>query len=208
MIKALLLIFDTEATWDRIVASQRKLGYVLVVHLLPLLILVGAAEGYGLMVWGKKRGLISSIHKFSLTEMLTYEIMQFLLSLVVVFLGAKLLKSLGDTFHGRHSYSQAFVSVAYGLSPLFLMRIFDAFEFVPPVVSWAVGIVVSIMILYHGIPRIMLPDPPHAFGLYVMSSVLLLMTTGLVRFATMYYLAGKFPKVDEFVAQMLAHFAH
>ena len=36
----------------------------------------------------------------------------------------------------------------------------------------------SIKILYHGVPRIMLPDPPDAFGLYLMSALLLTMVTG------------------------------
>lgn len=208
MITALLLIFDTEATWNKITAAQRKLFYVFIVHLIPLLVLSGAAEGYGLYLWGKPRGVAGITYQFSQTQLYTYVIGQFILSLIVVFVGAKLLKSLGETFHGRHTYTQAFVSVAYGLSPLFLIRMFDAFPIVPPVVSWAVGIVLSIMTLYHGIPRIMLPDPPHAFGLYLVSSVLLLLISGLARFVTAWYLLGKFPKVDECVAQLISHLSH
>lgn len=208
MITALLLIFDTEATWNRITEAQRKLAYVLFVHLLPLLVLASAAEGYGLSIWGKTRGLSGVPYHYSTQQLYTYIIGQFVFSLLVVIVGAKMLKSLGETFHGRHTYTQAFVSVAYGLSPLFLIRMFDAFPIVPPLVSWIVGIILSIMTMYHGIPRIMLPDPPHAFGLYLVSSVLLLLTSGLARFVTAWYLLGKFPKVDDWVTQMLTHFAH
>jgi Yip1 domain len=208
MIKALLLIFDTEATWDRIVASHRKMSYVLFVHLIPLLLLTSAAEGYGLVTWGKMRGEIAQPYKFPIPQTIVYEIGQVLLSLIIVFVGAKLLKSLGETFHGRHTYGQAFVAVAYGLSPMFLLRTFDAFPIVPPLISYAVGIILSIMIMYHGIPRIMLPDPPHAFGLYVISSVLLFMITGLARFATMYFLAGRFSRLDELIGQLVSHFTH
>src|SRR2546430_12181986 len=33
---------------------------------------------------------------------------QFLLYLFVVFLGARLIKAIGETFHGRHTFTQAF----------------------------------------------------------------------------------------------------
>ena len=37
------------------------------------------------------------------------------------------------------------------------------------------------------------PDPSHAFGLYLMSALLLVLVSGLVRFVTAAYLGGKFP---------------
>jgi hypothetical protein len=208
MIKALLLIFDTEATWDRIVAAQRTISYVLFLFLVPFLVLTSAAEGYGLVNWGKVSGQIGNVRPIPLQQVLTYETGQLVLSILVVLAGARLLKSLGETFHGRHTFTQSFTVVAYGLSPLFLARIFNVIPIVWPLVIWGVGICLSIMILYHGVPRVMLPDPPHAFGLFVMCSVLLLMASGLERVVTMYYLAGKFPKVDDLVTQLLARFPH
>ena len=40
------------------------------------------------------------------------------------------------------------------------------------------------------------PDPSHAFGLFFMSALLLVLITGLVRFVTAAYLQGKFPKLQ------------
>jgi len=57
-------------------------------------------------------------------------------------------------------------------------------------------------VLYQGVPRMMEPDPPHAFGLYLMSSLLLLFITGLARFVTAWYLQGKFLTVDAFVTSL------
>jgi hypothetical protein len=54
MIKALLLIFRPVQTWGGIDAANRSIGYVLCVHLLPLLLLTSLAEGYGLMTWGRE----------------------------------------------------------------------------------------------------------------------------------------------------------
>jgi uncharacterized membrane protein len=132
------------------------------------------------------------------------EIGQLLLSLVVVFVGANMIKSIGETFHGRHTYPQAFTTVAYGLSPLFLLHLLDAFTGVSPWVSWSIGIMLSIAVLYHGVPRMMEPDPSHAFGLFFMSALLLVLVSGLVRFVTAAYLQGKFSKLQVIISDVAA----
>ena len=75
---------------------------------------------------------------------MVFEAAQFLLSLLVVFVGANMLTAIGETFRGRHTYTQAFTTIAYGLSPLFLLRLLDAFKEVNPWVTWSIGIILSI----------------------------------------------------------------
>jgi hypothetical protein len=70
--------------------------------------------------------------------------------------------------------------------------------------SWAIGIILSIAVLYHGVPRMMEPDPPHAFGLFFMSALLLALVTGLVRYATASFLEGKFPKLQVIISDLAA----
>ena len=196
MIKALLLIFSSEATWLRISETSRRWGVLLVSYVAPMILLVCVAEGYGLVHWGKPRGEISNLKQFTQSFAIAYEGAQFILSLATIFLVAQLVKSLGGTFHGRHTFNQTFTLAAYGLSPLFLLRLFDAFPNVSPWLTWLVGIVLCIAVLYSGIPLIMRPDPPHALGLYLMTSVFVFMITGLLRFVTAWYLMGKFGKLD------------
>src|SRR5207247_5109358 len=105
---------------------------------------------------------------------------------------------------GRHTFTQAFATVVYGLSPLFLLHLLDGLKDISPWVSWSVGIVLSIAVLYQGVPRMMEPDPSHAFGLYLMGSLLLLLTTGLARFVTAWYLQGKFVGLDSFISSLAA----
>jgi len=201
MIKALLLIFEPFATWERIWRARRGLAFVLLVYLLPTLILISVVEGYGLYHWGRPREL--GPHRFyTKGEVIIFEAAQFILFLAVVFIGAKLIKSIGETFHGRHSFTQAFVVTAYGLSPLFLLHLVNALKDVSPWVTWAIGIILCMAVLYQGVPRMMDPDPAHAFGLYLMSSLLLLFMTGLARFVTAWYLQGKFHTVDAFVTSL------
>jgi uncharacterized membrane protein YecN with MAPEG domain len=115
-----------------------------------------------------------------------------------------MIKSIGETFHGRHSYTQAFTTVAYGLGPLFLLRLLDAFAGMSPWVCWSIGIILSIAALYHGVPRVMEPDPPHAFGLFFMSALLLALVSGLVRLVTASYLQGKFTKLQVIISDLAA----
>jgi uncharacterized membrane protein YecN with MAPEG domain len=204
MIKALLLIFDPIATWDGIVRAQRSLVSILLLFLLPLLLLTSACEAYGLVHWGKWQVDPSRIKKFSVSEAVIIEGAQLALSLAVVLAGTKLVKSIGETFRGRHTYTQAFRTVAYSLSPLFLMRLFDSFTGVNPWVTWAIGIMLTVAILYHGVPRMMEPDPSHAFGLYLMSALLLALVTALARFLTAGYLSGKFPMLQDIVSALIA----
>ncbi|HWX21607.1 MAG TPA: Yip1 family protein [Candidatus Binatia bacterium] len=202
MIKALLLIVRPIATWDWIVRAQRGVVFIAVFFLVPLLVLTSAGEAYGLVYWGKWQAPVLRLKMFPVGEAVVFEVMQFALSLGVVFLGAKLVKAVGETFHGRHTFQQAFTVVAYGLSPFFFLRLLDAVNGISPWVSWAIGISLAISALYHGVPRVMQPDPPQAFGLYVASSVLLVLITLLARFITAWYLQGRFTKLEALIASL------
>ncbi len=208
MIKAILLVFDPTNTWDEIAQDKRSVPFVLLVSLLPLLIVTNALEGYGMLKWGKWAGQLGGYrHNFTRLEVIVDEVLNLLLSLLVVFVGAKLLKALGETFHGRHTFAQAFRVVAYGLSPLFLLRALDTFPSMHWWVPWGIGIVLSVAVLYHGVPRVMEPDPPHAFGLYLTSGFLLAIASGLARLLGAWWTMGRFGQaqsaVDAFLTQLL-----
>jgi len=160
--------------------------------------------GSGLLKWSRRQQNTLHLKQFTTAEATAFQIAQFLLSLATLFLGTKLVKSLGETFHGRHSFTPVFTMVAYGLSPLFTMRLFDAFPGISHWVTWAAGILLSVTVLYHGVPRILQPDPSHAFGLYLVSAILLAMITGLARFLTAWYLRGEFKSVERIISDLIA----
>jgi Yip1 domain len=205
MIKALLLIVSPGWAWERVVRNQRSFTFILMLHLLPLLALGSIGEGYGLVHWGRSQKDGFYVKKFTTSETAVFEIAQVLLGLGIVLFGARILKSLGETFHGRHTYAQAFTVAAYGLSPLFLLRLACAFPSASPWVgwaAWAIGILLSLEVLYQGVPRVMQPDPPHAFGLFLTSALLLVMATGLAQFVTAWYLQGRFKSLDAIVSAL------
>ena len=208
MIKALLLMLNA-TTWDRLAQARRGVVFICVSYLLPLLLIISAVEGAGLVRWGKWQSGVAVIKKFVVGEAMLYEIAQLLLTLAVVFVCAHLVKILGETFHDRHTYTQAFTVVAYTLFPVFLLHLLDVFPTMNPWVPWAIGIVLSIWIFYQGLPRVMKPDPSHAFELYVISSMILVATTGLVRTLTALCLRGRVDFEHSYlgtrILQVLAH---
>jgi hypothetical protein len=48
------------------------------------------------------------------------------------------------------------------------------------------------------------PDPSHAFGLFFMSALLLVLVSGMVRFVTAAFLEGKFAKLQVLVSDIAA----
>jgi Yip1-like protein len=205
MIKALLLMIFPGATWDGIAEARRSVISVFALFLLPLLVLTSAAEAYGLVHWGKPQGqIVVHVRLIPRGEAILFEVLQILLSVLVVFLSAGFIRAMGDTFHTRSTYRDSFGLAAYGLSPLFFMRLFDAFPGASPWLTWAVGIGLSAMVVYHGVPRMMQPDLPHAFGLFVTSAMTLLMATGMVRFVTAFLLQGKLPGAEDFMVRLAA----
>jgi hypothetical protein len=203
MIKALLLIFWGGPAWDRVAQARRGLIFIFTVYLLPMLLIVGAVEGYGLKHWGKWQSRFEQLKYFTAREVAVYEAIQFLVALAVILVCAQLVKIIAETFHGRHTYRQAFTAVAYGLSPLFLFRLLDAHPLMNPWITWALGIVLSVWVLYQGLPRILEPDPTHAFGLYLVSSFILILATFLARLFTAFYLSGAIDFSHSFLSRLL-----
>jgi len=182
MIKSLLLIFDSANTWEKIAAAPQNALKVFTLSLMPLLLLSAAVEGAALIKFGREQGPLDTMKPVAQALALRYEIAQLGLSLLVVVAGAAVLQKIGQSFHRRHTYSECFTTLAYSLSPLFLLRIFAGFPAIPTWGCWAVGILLSVSALYRGIPRIMRPDPSNALGLYLLSSLLLIVVTGLAHF--------------------------
>ncbi len=202
MIKALLLILNPARTWDRIQQAHDSLLGVLMLYLVPLLVITLGAEGYGLVQWGRWQGQFARLRFFTPGEAVIIQTAQFIVSLITVFVGAFLVKSMGETFHGRHSFRQSFIVAAYGLGPYFLLHLLDVAPVANPWMSWAIGICLSAGVLYQGLPKIMEPDPPHAFGLYLMSCILLIFMTGLIRFVTAWFFQGEFVYVQRAVSAL------
>jgi len=196
MIKSLLLIFSPARAWDSVVEDKRNVWFILFLFLIPLLALTAAGECYGLLHWGKSRGAYVPKRIYTLEELKMYAALQVGISVLIVFVGAWFIRYLSETFRGETDYTHAFRVVAYALGPLFLCRLLDGAPHVQWWLAWSIGIVLSVSTMYHGVPRVMDPDPPQAFGLYVTSAFLLTIVSGLARYLTVWWLEGKFARLN------------
>ncbi|HUZ05852.1 MAG TPA: YIP1 family protein, partial [Candidatus Paceibacterota bacterium] len=191
--------------WERVAQSRRSFGFLFTLYLLPMVLTLAVLEGFSLMEWGRRQRDSGGVKIFHANEMVIYEIAQSLLTLAMVFICAQIVKSLCNTSYLRHNFTQGFTVAACGLSPLFLLRLLDVFPAVNPWLTWGVGILLCVTTLYHGLPRVIQPDPSQAFGLFLMCSVLFIMVTGLERFVTVWYLAGRIPGADNILSHITQH---
>ena len=120
MIKVFFLLFEPGATWDGIARARRGFSFILFVYLLPMIVISSAVEGWGLDRWGKWQPKFQQLKTFSNHGIVTFEAIQAALLLLMVLVSALLLLKMSQTFEHRRNYQQAFTTMAYGYSPLFL----------------------------------------------------------------------------------------
>jgi hypothetical protein len=190
MIKAIMLIFEPTMAWDQIALAQKNFRQVLVLYLVPLILLSVAVEMAGVVYLGKHQDVQGSV-RLAAPRMEAYGATQLVLSFAIVFIGATMLKAVAKNFYNPRPYAPCFKIVAYAFGPLFLVRVLDALPSMSPLASFGIGIALSVATLYHGIPRLLQPDPSHAFGIYLVSALLLTGLAGLARFVTWLILTDK-----------------
>src|SRR6266581_1211162 len=144
MILALMLIFDPSGAWEKIESGPKSAVRVFFLFLLPLMLLSGFVEAWGLVHFGMERSSLEDLPvrhaKVSPQLALRYGAAQLAFGLVIVFGGALLYRKIGEDFHRRHSYTETFITLAYSISPLVLFRIFDGMPYLNTWVCWAIGI--------------------------------------------------------------------
>jgi hypothetical protein len=205
MIKVFFLLFEPGATWDKIAQARRGFAYITIIQLLPLILLSTALETWGLSQHGKWQPRFQMYNGFSEQEVLTYGVIQFLLLFAMVFVTAILVFKISQTFQDRLSFLQAFTTVAYGFSPMLLVRFLDYGAMVHPAVTWLIGIGLTTWILYQGIPRVMQPDPTHAFGVYLSAMIVVILTSGLARLLTAMYVLGYIDLQHSWLSRRITH---
>lgn len=204
MIKVFFLIFEPSVAWEKIAQARRGFLYITTVHLMPLILLSTALEAWGLHRHGKWQPKFQWYKDFLPQEILNFEIIQFVFLVAMVFVSALLIYKISQTFQDRLTFLQAFTTTAYGFSPLFLLHFLDASAAIHPAVPWLIGVGMIMWILYQGIPRVMKPDPTHAFGVYISAMIVVILTSGLARLVTAMYLLGYMDLQHSWLSRKLA----
>lgn len=193
MFRALNLLFSPEPEWQKAALKPPHVLTVLFLSIIPLMAATLAIEGWSLVKYGEVfRGLAA--RTVSLERAITYEVFYGVMSLVVIFLGARLLQNVGESFNLNANYGVCFTLIGFGYSPLFLARLLDALPQINTWICWVVGVALSFRILYHGVALWLRPEQTKGFGLLLVSFVYILVLSALVHFASIQVLQGRFLK--------------
>lgn len=191
MITAIQLIFSPFETWQKIAQAERGLLRTLSLYLLPLLIVAVGAEVYFMLRWGEKQGEFGDMIRPSAELAIRYGAAQFVLLLAAIFLSARFLTMIAESFNVRTGFSQCFVLMAYAFGPIIMTRIIDGLPQLSTWVCWVIGAACSASVLYHGIGMMLKPEQTKGFGLYLISVFIVLLFSGLAHFSAVGVLHGK-----------------
>jgi len=204
MTRMFLFIFQPAAQWDAVVQAKRGLGFILGVHLLPMMLMASFAEGAGMAGGRKWHAGIHGVKYFTVGEAVVWEMMQLMLMLVVIAICAYLIRLMGETFNSRFPFRQTLIVVIYTLSPLFVLRLLDAIPGISFWIPWGIGVFLSLKILYCGLPRILQSHLSHALGLFFISSLFVVVLTGAERLVFIRCLNGQGVPIENLVSDIAA----
>jgi hypothetical protein len=190
MIRAFQMVFSPEGVWPKIAEKNRHMIFVLFLSTLPLILTCLAIEGFGLDRLGEGMGEFGRIN---VERGLIYRYLAVHLAadLLFLFFGAYFLLSVAKSFHAYAvTYSQAFVTLAIGSSPIFLMHALDGLPALYTWLCWGIGFGLAIRALYHGIAVNMKPEQTKGFGLYIVSIFIVGFLSGLGHFIAIQVLHG------------------
>jgi hypothetical protein len=77
------------------------------------------------------------------------------------------------------------------MAPFYLFHLLDAIPELNPWISFAVGSLFTFATLYHAVPTLLKPDPPHAFGLFLMGGIIITLLGVLDRLFTLQVMDGR-----------------
>jgi hypothetical protein len=204
ILKDVFLMIRPAQTWDRVVVQKRGAWFVFAVYLLPMLLLLGFVEGHGLMLLGRQQVARGGFNRFTLSKVFVYETANLLLALVLMVVAAIFIKFLANTCFKRNHLAQSLTVLFFAMGPMYLVELFNGFLNMYVWLTWLAGIYLVVGTLYHGLPRIMQPDPPAAMGLYFGSASLVFLLMFIGRLVTYYYLEGRFKVLERHLSDIAA----
>lgn len=168
------------------------------------MIVFGAGiEAWGLFQWGKVQSGFGTTHVFTENSAIHFGLFQAGLFLLVVVVSAAFLYLAAENFHGRRSFLQMLTLMNYGCGPIILLNAANAIPSLYPAIPWALGFVLTTLILYPGISQVIKTLPVHAFGVYMCAVIIIMLVSGLACVLSSMYLLGYFNTQHSWLARQL-----
>jgi hypothetical protein len=190
MIRAFQMIFAPDSAWWKIAEKNRHMLFVLIFSTLPLILVALALEGAGLEILGESLGEFGRINVVR-EAIIRYELTHLALDLAFLLGGAWFLISVAKSFNSDVTISQAFSTLAYGSSPIFLMHALDGLPHLHTWLCWGIGAGLSVRALYHGVAINLKPEQTKGMGLYIVAAFIVLFLSGLAHFVAITILHNK-----------------
>jgi hypothetical protein len=192
MIRSLLLIFSPMTAWQKIADQSWHFLVVFLFSVAPLLLASCALEGWAMLKFGVGKGIFGDTIIMDQDKIISFQILQLILNLGLMFLGALFIKWICQGFQTEATYQQAFTLTAYGLTPVFWLRFLDSAPAIPTWLCWGIAALGIMTILYHGIALMLQPSTSIGFGLYLVSSFSLVAFSGIAHFVATGILTERF----------------
>jgi hypothetical protein len=190
MIRAFQMIFAPDGAWVKIAEKNRHILFVLFLSTLPLVTATLAIEGFGLERLGESFGEFGKINVIR-EAIIRYELTHLALDIAFLLGGAWFLISVARSFNSNVTISQAYSTLAYGASPIFLMHALDGIPHLHTWLCWGIGAGLSVRALYHGVAINIKPEQTKGMGLYIVSVFIILFLSGLAHFVALTVLHNK-----------------
>jgi hypothetical protein len=191
MLKAFQLVFTPFQAWTKLAAQQRSILSILSFSLLPLIVLCVGVETFSLMQWGERRGEFGALVKVPQMVAVRYAATHSVLFLACAFFGAFSLQAVAQSFNLAVTFRQAFTASAYAITPIVLCRLLDAIPMMNTWVCWGIGVLLLLSVLYHGVALALRPDQTKGFGLYLVSIMIVVLSTGVSHLVAIAVLHGR-----------------
>ncbi|HOW65572.1 MAG TPA: hypothetical protein P5186_23160 [Candidatus Paceibacterota bacterium] len=191
MLTVLQLIFSPAKTWMAVAQRQRGVIWIFLFSLLPLLVISGAIEVLALIKLGVRKGLLDHPSLVPQEVAIQFGLIQLGLSLVLLFGGAKFVQWIAEGFHFFPRYRQVFTTFGFGLGPIFLMRALNCVPVANTWVWWLLGVILMVFVLYQGVALVMEPEQTKGFGFYLLSTLAMVIMSGVAQAIAVTALHGK-----------------
>lgn len=145
------ILLQPSLTWDAIESESASVGSLYRSYILPLAAVPVVCGLIGMVVFGVGIPGIA-VFKPSIGSALASAVVQYVLSLVSVFVLALLIDALAPTFGGQKNQIQALKVAAYSSTAAWLAGVFSIY---PPLAILGLLGLYSLFLLYKGLPRLM-----------------------------------------------------
>jgi hypothetical protein len=173
------IVLTPRTEWDVVAVEQTTTQDIYTRHVMPLAAIAVGAWFIGAWLVGFSVPSLGTV-RLGFFSALILAILQFCLSLVVVYVVALIIDALAPTFGGRQDRLAAFKVAAYSMTPAWLAGIFSL---IPELSFLSILGLYGAYLLYLGLPRLM-HAPENRAGAYaavvVLAALVLLIILAVV----------------------------